>query len=156
MILIILRLAYIQLILRSSKLPESQFTLQEMSVLQRERGVVLDSGRGKFYDRFGIPLTDETIPAAVLFPVSQQVREEGHEHLEEIAHELQTEVPVLQQTWSNLNVPILWTKPGNNVPLGLKDNQVKQMSNLKLVVLRYCHMKVGTAVHFRECNGLDI
>ncbi|WP_306304744.1 peptidoglycan D,D-transpeptidase FtsI family protein [Paenibacillus pini] len=132
MILIILRLAYIQLILRSSKLPESQFTLQEMSVLQRERGVVLDSGRGKFYDRFGIPLTDETIPAAVLFPVSQQVREEGHEHLEEIAHELQTEVPVLQQTWSNLNVPILWTKPGNNVPLGLKDNQVKQMSKLKV------------------------
>lgn len=62
MTVLILRLAYIQLVMRVSELPGSRFTMQEMSVLQRERGVVLDSGRGKFYDRNGEPLTGRRFP----------------------------------------------------------------------------------------------
>ncbi|HEY2492802.1 MAG TPA: penicillin-binding protein 2, partial [Paenibacillus sp.] len=68
-VVLIIRLGFIQLFMRTSRVHESTYTLQEMSVLQRERGIILDSGRGRFYDRNGISLTGETIPTAVLFPV---------------------------------------------------------------------------------------
>src|SRR5690242_6990554 len=39
------------------------------SVLQRQKALVLDSGRGQFFDRNMTPMTGEWIKALVAFPV---------------------------------------------------------------------------------------
>lgn len=129
---LILRLAYIQLVLRTSELPESRLTLQEMSVLQRERGVVLDSGRGKFYDRTGKPLTGKTISTAVLFPVGRKTREQADDRLGITAKILNTDKGSLQKVWGGLSVPLIWSGASQKNPLSLKESQAKQISQMNI------------------------
>src|SRR5690242_11165535 len=79
MVVFIARLAWLQLMPASSSAsvltPQaSRGGWQRLSVLQRQRNLVLDSGRGDFYDRFGIPVTGETYLSAALFPVSPKAR----------------------------------------------------------------------------------
>ena len=51
--ILILRLGWIQMVQVNQVMPGFQRTVREMSVLQRERGVMLDSGRGQITDRKG-------------------------------------------------------------------------------------------------------
>ncbi|WP_238177792.1 peptidoglycan D,D-transpeptidase FtsI family protein [Paenibacillus contaminans] len=44
------------------------------SVGQREQQVVLNSGRGDFYDRSGMPITGESYPALLVFPNKEQMK----------------------------------------------------------------------------------
>ncbi|PQP87917.1 penicillin-binding protein [Paenibacillus sp. AR247] len=127
MTVLILRLAYIQLVMRVSELPGSRFTMQEMSVLQRERGVVLDSGRGKFYDRNGEPLTGKTVSAAVLFPVSGSIRQEAKDKLNAVTRVLKTDQAAFLKVWDHLSVPLVWPDSRKSVPLALKDSEAKQV-----------------------------
>ncbi|MDR9853229.1 penicillin-binding protein 2 [Paenibacillus sp. VCA1] len=139
LVLLILRLAYVQLVLRASKLPDSMYTLQEMSVLQRERGVVLDSGRGNIYDRSGRPITGKTISAAVLFPVNKGLLDNKDGKMEPVARALGTDANRLLDLWSGLSVPVLW-KSGGGAPLALTQQQAKRISALNfsgLEVLPY-------------------
>lgn len=132
-VVLIIRLGFIQLFMRTSRLHESTYTLQEMSVLQRERGVVLDSGRGRFYDRNGISLTGKTIPTAVLFPVTgaegQSLKEEK---LEGISKVLGTNKSSFQKVWGNTSEPFIWKSNKNDEALALNISQSRIINNLNM------------------------
>lgn len=63
---LILRLAWVQLIMKEQKVPGTKYTLAKMAEIQSERETVLDSGRGRLYDRKNEPLA-ETIWTAAFF-----------------------------------------------------------------------------------------
>ncbi|MWV45447.1 penicillin-binding protein 2 [Paenibacillus sp. HJL G12] len=128
--LLILRLAYIQLVFRATKLPDSVYTLQEMSVLQRERGVVLDSGRGNIVDRNGVPITGETVSAAVLFPIDKKALGNEDGSIDKVAGALGIETAKLTTMWNKLSVPALWQGPLKNTPLALSPRQAGRIADL--------------------------
>ena len=65
--ILVLRLINIQLISTESY-SKHHVNLLEASVSQRMQSVVLDDGRGKFYDRSGSLLNYNQVPALILFP----------------------------------------------------------------------------------------
>ncbi len=132
LVVLILRLAYIQLISRTSKLPDSVYTLQEMSVFQRERGVVLDSGRGNIYDRQGKPITGETVSAAVLFPIDKKSLSNKDGSMDLVAAALGTDTAKLTNIWDKLSVPVFWQGVLKNTPQALNQSQAEHISALKV------------------------
>lgn len=64
---LILRLAWVQLLLKNQPVPGAEYSLARMAEIQSERETVLDSGRGRLYDRSGKPLAGETVWAAAFF-----------------------------------------------------------------------------------------
>lgn len=152
LVIITLRLAYVQLIFRVNKLPDSVYTLQEMSVLQRERGVVLDSGRGNILDRKGKPITGDTVSAAVLFPINKKALSNEDGRLDSIAGALGTNTDKLRQVWDKLTVPILWRGASSNTPAALHSSQAVRISGLNfsgIEVLPY------TQRYMNKPNGMQ-
>ncbi|MGF7045960.1 cell division protein FtsI/penicillin-binding protein 2 [Paenibacillus sp. DS2015] len=132
-VVLIIRLGYIQLFMRTTRLHGSTYTLQEISVLQRERGIILDSGRGRFYDRNGISLTGETIPSAVLFPVKTAKDQSLKKtELEGISEVLGTDRFSFQQVWDSIREPFIWKGEKNDEILALNTSQSRIISNLKI------------------------
>ncbi|AJS57565.1 peptidoglycan D,D-transpeptidase FtsI family protein [Paenibacillus sp. IHBB 10380] len=132
-VVLIIRLGFIQLFMRTSRLHGSTYTLQEMSVLQRERGIILDSGRGRFYDRNGISLTGETIPTAVLFPVKGAVNLNlDAEKLEGISEALGTNKLSFQKVWGNIREPFIWKNKKNEEVMALSISQSRIINNLNI------------------------
>ncbi|MGN7357919.1 peptidoglycan D,D-transpeptidase FtsI family protein [Paenibacillus sp. SAF-054] len=152
LVVIILRLAYIQLVYRVSKLPDSVYTLQEMSVLQRERGVVLDSGRGNILDRNGLPITGETVSAAVLFPIDHKALSNKDGRLDGVAAALGTDTGKLRQLWDKLSVPVLWQGTLKNTPAALNKAQSE-----KIAALHYSGLEVlpYTQRYVNRQNGMQ-
>ncbi|MEI0738068.1 hypothetical protein VQ056_17725 [Paenibacillus sp. JTLBN-2024] len=139
LVVLILRLAYVQLVFRASSLPHSKYTLQEMSVLQRERGVVLDSGRGNVYDRNGKPLTGKPFrrQCCSRWTVSLE-NKDGR--LNPVARALGVDSERLATLWGRLSVPLLWKGDSGSAPLALTEQQAKRISALEfsgLEVLPY-------------------
>lgn len=133
-VILILRLAYIQLFMRSTLLPESKYTLQEMSMIQRERAIMLDSGRGRFYDRHGLSLTDETIPAVVLFPIDRNSLQSDmvNSKIETIAGVLGTSAFSFQELWRNLREPMVWRSDLGIEAFALSEIQANVITNMNV------------------------
>lgn len=64
---LVLRLAWIQLFMKEQTVPGTKYTLAKMAEIQSERETVLDTGRGRLYDRKSEPLAGETIWTAAFF-----------------------------------------------------------------------------------------
>ena len=133
--LLIGRLAWVQLVMKHQKPPGSTHTLLEVSMLQRERGLVLDSGRGHFTDRYGVPLTGKLVWAAVLFP-SEVGEELPAPRLNRAAEILKTTPGRLGEVWKGLQKPKLWHAPGSRVPMALDAGQVEAIRALNLPSLQ--------------------
>ncbi len=131
---LLLRLAWIQIIQVNQVVPGTTRSLREMSVLQRERGVMLDSGRGQFTDYKGKPLTGTLQWVLVLFPhqhaTSSGTTRHAESQLNQLAAILHTDVMKLQQEWEQDHTPRLWTA-GNQQPVVLSDSQVTQIRQLQ-------------------------
>ena len=132
MFILFIRLAYIQFLMRVTLLPESRHTLQAMSMLQRERAIMLDSGRGRFYDRYGSSLTDETIPAVVLFPMDRRMPQSGmmDSKIDKIAEVLGVSPDSFYKIWGDLREPLVWHSHKGGDPLSLNDSQAKLITSL--------------------------
>ncbi|MVO99606.1 peptidoglycan D,D-transpeptidase FtsI family protein [Paenibacillus lutrae] len=65
---LLVRLFWIQLV-QPYEFSARKVDLVKNSVLQRQRSIVLDTGRGDIYDRNHVPLTGRTIRTAIIFPV---------------------------------------------------------------------------------------
>ncbi|WP_260985341.1 penicillin-binding protein 2 [Paenibacillus xylanexedens] len=132
--ILLFRLAWIQIIQVNQVNPGTTRSLREMSVLQRERGVMLDSGRGQFTDYRGKPLTGKLEWALVLFPHQHVTSSANTQHadsqLNQLAAILHTDVVKLQQEWEQDHAPRLWTA-GNQQPVVLSDLQVTQIRQLE-------------------------
>ncbi|MFC9709123.1 peptidoglycan D,D-transpeptidase FtsI family protein [Paenibacillus sp. NPDC056933] len=134
--LLMIRLAWVQIVQVNRTMPGFQRTIREMSVLQRERGVVLDSGRGHFTDYKGESLTGKLEWGLVLFPhtnsssQSNQL-EVAQPGVKEMAALLHTDLQLLQKEWSQGNAPHFW-KAGTRQPITLTDSQVARLRDLQV------------------------
>lgn len=128
---IIMRLAYIQFIQVNHPLGGSERTMLQMSVLQREQGIVLDSGRGQFIDRNHKPITGQLIWVPVLFPLEDSLNADQEQQHQELAHILNIDPNKLWEKWKSLHSPEYW-KSSTGEPLRLTPAQIKAIGKLQL------------------------
>ncbi len=106
-----------------------------MSVQQRQRNLVLDTGRGDFYDRYGKSITGETYSAIALFPVRADLRGQ-EEDLSELSRLLGVTKEQLQQKWDAVREPVFWKADGVQAPLRLTNDQITRLKKLQLNGIR--------------------
>lgn len=135
--LLMFRLAWVQMVQVNRTMPGFQRTVREMSVLQRERGVMLDTGRGQLTDYNGVPLTGKLEWGVVLFPHTDHQSNHSypsstaHSAIKELAALLHTDVKSLQKEWNQGNAPHFWTG-GTDQPSTLTDSQLTRLRELKV------------------------
>ncbi|WP_138495715.1 peptidoglycan D,D-transpeptidase FtsI family protein [Paenibacillus pinistramenti] len=155
------RLAWLQLLDGVPKAASAHGRVtSEMAVRQRESRIELDSGRGRFVDAAGLPLTNEVVMTPVLFPVRS--REESgqlliqNKELQSLAQLLKTTPDHLQEIHSRLQHPVYWTEQTEagvhiqDSPLHLSADQVTRIEGLKIswikvlpLVQRYAYEPSG-------------
>lgn len=134
--LLVLRLGWIQTIQANRVVPGFQHTLREMSVLQRERGIMLDSGRGHFTDFQGRPITGNIHWGLVLFPSpnpsgKKAAASANHLAAVKLANILHTAPEQILNEWEQGYAPHFWTA-GKNAPAPLNERQILRIRQLKL------------------------
>ncbi|WP_028549817.1 peptidoglycan D,D-transpeptidase FtsI family protein [Paenibacillus sp. UNC451MF] len=125
------RLFWVQLA-ASHNLSRHHINLVENSVIQREKGIVLDSGRGDFFDRNGIPLTGKSLSVLTVFPVNHHFPENNKET--EAQMQMAQLLNVSLEEWRSftlaLKAPQIWSVDGK--PVVLTERQIEQIEALKL------------------------
>lgn len=115
----------------------SRGSWKRMSVMQRERNLVLDSGRGDFVDRHNKPITGETYYTLALFPVdmnagdSEQIRN-WHQAVQRLAAMLNVSEEELVRWWKELREPSFWHKGKDKLPYRLSEKQLAELAKLHL------------------------
>ncbi|CAM3517246.1 penicillin-binding transpeptidase domain-containing protein [Paenibacillus lupini] len=137
----IARLAWLQLTPgyghKSTTSAMSRSNWKRMSVLQRERNLVLDTGRGDFLDRNNKPITGETYYTLALFPVNMKNRDAvGEKKWQQAVKKLSTMLHVPEQElvswWKQLREPTFWHKGKDKLPYRLTDQELKELAQLHL------------------------
>ncbi|WP_144024347.1 peptidoglycan D,D-transpeptidase FtsI family protein [Paenibacillus borealis] len=136
---LILRLAWVQLLLKNQPVPGAEYSLARMAEIQSERETVLDSGRGRLYDRSGKPLAGETVWAAAFFPQEEQPAaaispgtEAGTEPQRRLAAILGVPYEQLQSRISGVKEPFLWPSATTKTPQALTPQQAQEVEHLGL------------------------
>ncbi|TYP71119.1 peptidoglycan D,D-transpeptidase FtsI family protein [Paenibacillus methanolicus] len=106
------------------------------AVMQRERSLVLDSGRGDFYDRNGAALTGESYQALAVFPMKEEARQTDaaarYHALIRLAGALGVSEVELSRWMNGLREPAFWTAPGGQAPTPLTAEQAALLASLRL------------------------
>ncbi|WP_246066945.1 peptidoglycan D,D-transpeptidase FtsI family protein [Paenibacillus koleovorans] len=123
-------------LMRIQVLDTGSYTAHEVdlvrdSVAQRETGIELDSGRGQFYDRNGMPITGQIVKALVVFPLKPMLS--GREG--DVAKLLRV-IGTDQKTWESfyhgLRQPRIWGDGLSGQPKPLTEAQAEQITALQL------------------------
>ncbi|MDT2193723.1 hypothetical protein [Paenibacillus larvae] len=105
---LVMRLGWIQL-LAARNLTSSGIDLIEQSVWQRQRGLVLDTGRGEITDRAGRTFTGRPVMALLVFPLRID-----ESKWEEPTQKLLKLLKIRQEDWKRfikeLKEPSFWTR----------------------------------------------
>lgn len=123
--LLIIRLIQIQLISTESY-SKHRINLIEQSVNQRVQSIVLDGGRGKFYDRNGTLLNYEPQITLILFPFLNNM----DWPVEKIAEIIDVAPSQLIVAIRNEKEPFTFEENGQ--PISLTENQMEQLNALKI------------------------
>ncbi|WP_226003459.1 peptidoglycan D,D-transpeptidase FtsI family protein [Paenibacillus sp. BJ-4] len=126
LLILLLRLAWIQGTAGIHMSAYGGHSLKEMSVRQRQEGIAIDSGRGQFTDRYGQPLTGGVVWTPVLFP---DVDGKAALHGEELARLLQTNKKQLLTRWKGLQSPLIW-RDGRGEPVQIRPNEAGKLLKL--------------------------
>ncbi|MGM0880988.1 MAG: penicillin-binding transpeptidase domain-containing protein [Bacillota bacterium] len=140
MMLYIGRLAWLQLMPGSSSAAvyathPNRGGWQRLSVVQRQRNLVLDTGRGDFYDRNGLAITGETYSGVALFPVLKDSRG-SKKALAELGELLGVTTDHLIKKWDEVREPVFWKTEGEEQPMRLTDEQAMRIEKLRLNGIR--------------------
>lgn len=108
---------------------------KQMAVIQRQRSLILDSGRGDFVDRYGRPITGETYKTAAFFPVRANVRG-SEQQIAELAQLLQVSREQLVGRWDAMKTPDFWRADPKAPPLRLTDEQAERIERLDIEGVR--------------------
>lgn len=152
-ICIVVRIAWMQLHVYEAETANGK-SLVQLSVLQRERGIVLDSGRGHFYDRNGVPLTGKTVPVLVLFPI--HVSSRGTlEQQQQLANILHISYETLDRYWKQLKAPEIWRQKDSDEPYQLTEKAMNQIETLTLNGIRILpyQMRYGVTAVAKQWLG---
>jgi Cell division protein FtsI/penicillin-binding protein 2 len=137
----IARLAWLQLTpgygQRNATAAMSRISWKRMSVMQRERNLVLDSGRGDFVDRNNKPITGETYYTLALFPVNMNIQDAEQakvwkQAVSRLAEMLRISDEELVSWWRQLREPTFWHNGKNKLPYRLTEQQLKELAQLHL------------------------
>ncbi|WP_245855771.1 peptidoglycan D,D-transpeptidase FtsI family protein [Paenibacillus rigui] len=138
------RLFWIQ-VAASRNWSEHGVDLVENSVIQREKGIVLDSGRGDFYDSHGVALTGKELQVLTVFPFPNSENSKNH-FPENNAHASERIAAILhrsEQEWvrfaASLKSPEVWKESGK--PVELNEQQIAQIRELNLPQLAVTKLK---------------
>lgn len=123
--ILVLRLIQIQLISTESY-SKHRVNLLEASVSQRVQSIILDDGRGKFYDRLGKLLNYEQVPALILFPFLQKMNWPK----DELADILNVPSFQLDASIEEAKDPFVFMVNGK--PLYLTEKQMEEINELKI------------------------
>ncbi|QHT60172.1 penicillin-binding protein [Paenibacillus lycopersici] len=129
---VLLRLAWLQLSPAETVGAGAAHLLSE-SVAQRERELVLDSGRGDFFDREGLALTGETYEALAVFPLQAKSRlAGGAADMDKLAAALHVPPERLRVWMQSLKEPAFWHREGARIPLKLSKGQLAAIRGLRM------------------------
>ncbi|WP_339369371.1 peptidoglycan D,D-transpeptidase FtsI family protein [Paenibacillus elgii] len=128
-----LRLFWIQ-VAASRSLTERKIDLVENSVIQRAQGLVLDSGRGDFVDRNGVPLTGTAQKVLVVFPIHEEESADTSTATDRVASIVNAPLSAWQSFVRQLKGPAIWSVSGRPVPL--TDAQAAKIEALGLKSVR--------------------
>lgn len=133
--LLLVRLAWLQ-IAPSRQAAGLREDWRDEAVMQRERSLVLDAGRGDFYDRNGQALTGESYQALAVFPMAEEARgmdAAGRQlSLAKLAEALGVSSGELSRWMNGLREPAFWTSPGGRAPARLTAGQAALLTSLRL------------------------
>ncbi|KAI7250955.1 hypothetical protein KC345_g11609, partial [Hortaea werneckii] len=134
---LIIRLAWVQLLLKDRAVNGTEYSMAQMAEIQSERETVLDSGRGRLYDRSGEPLAGETVWTAALFPPEESERSSSavnadDKQLHRLAEILGVNYDKLQAERTGLKEPLLWPSGKGPAPLSLTPEQAREVDGLKI------------------------
>ncbi|MFD1773317.1 peptidoglycan D,D-transpeptidase FtsI family protein [Paenibacillus rhizophilus] len=137
--LLALRLAWIQFVISGRRVPGGHYPLAKMSKIQSEREVVLDTGRGRLYDRHGLPLAGVTVWTAAFYPQEEEQRgadgfrnADSLRSLRRLAAILGVPFKQLQEKREKLVQPFLWPAKSGGGPLALTPDQAAEISGLQI------------------------
>src|SRR5690606_12304493 len=110
--------------------------LVHQSVMQRLSGMVLNDGRGHFYDRHLRPLTGEKVNAMAVFPLWYR-RDRPAPETEQKLAELLNVPPEKWERWvSELAAPALWNNGEKKDVVPLTEEQVAKIKKLHIAGIR--------------------
>ena len=127
-VVLVVRLAWIQFRLAHEVIPQFGRTLKEMAILQRQEGVMLDSGRGHFIDKNGYLLTGKLQWSLVLFPHHGCKLDD----IKTLAAVLHTDPVKLQKKWNQIKSSQFWKKDNETDPYCLTEDQTKKIAKMRL------------------------
>lgn len=133
-LILLFRLTQIQLI-ETKSFSDKNVNLIEASVKQRTQEVILDNGRGKFFDRNQIPVTYEMIPSLVLFPFLKNMEWES----ERVADIIGVSEKQLLDAIENADEPFVF---GNPDPVVLNNDQMNQINELEVPGVFAVHKQI--------------
>ncbi|MDU5145929.1 MAG: penicillin-binding protein 2 [Paenibacillus dendritiformis] len=123
----VMRLGWLQLIEPHRPVQGGGHTLLQRSIIQRERGIVLDDGRGPILDRSGRPYTRTAVQAAVLFPVHRDsISSEAVRTLALWFHTTERDV---RARWEGAAEPLVWpSSRDGKLPYPLTPEQSRRLN----------------------------
>lgn len=106
--------------------------LARSSVLQRERKLVLDSGRGQFTDRAGRSLTGAAYPALLVFPIRREEADQQRAVLH-LSGVLEAKPEAWRRFVEGLQMPAFWTGGGaEELPARITERQAAAIEAMGL------------------------
>lgn len=134
---LMVRLAWIQLFMKEQTVPGTKYTLAKMAEIQSERETILDSGRGRLYDRKHEPLAGETIWTAAFFPEEGRTKKSVTEAVYEEAKAMHRLADILGVSYeqllnkrTSLKEPLLWPSTVGKGPKALSQAQAEEVTAL--------------------------
>lgn len=122
------RLAWIQVI-DASSFSRREVDLIGNSVAQRQFGIELDSGRGHFYDRNGLPITGTNVKSLIVFPVKRK-GSATEASMNRIAQILGADEKLWNEQYTQSNVPKMWSDPATGLPIPLTASQASLIAKV--------------------------
>lgn len=110
------------------------------SVVQRQRALVLESGRGEILDRDLKPMTGKIIKALVAFPINSYYQG-NPQQINQLASILRTNTAGWVTFSRDLKEPQVWRTIEGGKPVELSDQQEKQINALGLPFLKVVKME---------------
>lgn len=114
--------------------------LVKNSVVQRQRALVLESGRGEILDRDLMPMTGKMIKALVAFPINSEYHGEPQQ-VTQLARILRTNTDRWLAFSRDLKEPQVWRAAEGGKPVELSDQQEEQINALGLPYLKVVKME---------------
>ncbi|MGQ7885274.1 peptidoglycan D,D-transpeptidase FtsI family protein [Paenibacillus sp. WC2504] len=114
--------------------------LLKNSVVQRQRALVLESGRGEILDRNLQPMTGKIVKSLVVFPINNDLQA-SPQQVNQLVRILRTNAESWRVFTKDLKEPQVWSQASGGKPVALTDGQEEQIEALNLPNVKVVQME---------------